>query len=154
MHQMSSDIVEHILVNFTKDELAYLDNCAFLISGGSGFVAEWIVSILYSILPNDSSPKIILVSRDPARLSLKYKKYQNLKVVTWQDLPIESVGEKAGDLIVIHASVPAASGESILATDINSYSTNTEILVETTLNEGLPIEFDEVRSVLFIEKQN
>ena len=30
----------------------------------------------------------------------------------------------------------------------------TEILVETTLNEGLPIEFDEVRSVLFIEKQN
>lgn len=30
----------------------------------------------------------------------------------------------------------------------------TEILVETTLKEGLPIEFDEVRSVLFIEKQN
>ena len=30
----------------------------------------------------------------------------------------------------------------------------TEILVETTLNEGLPIEFDEVRSLLFIEKQN
>ncbi|MDB4767934.1 isoleucine--tRNA ligase [Flavobacteriaceae bacterium] len=30
----------------------------------------------------------------------------------------------------------------------------TEILVETTLKEGLPIEFDEVRSVLYIEKQN
>jgi isoleucyl-tRNA synthetase len=30
----------------------------------------------------------------------------------------------------------------------------TEILVETKLNEGLPIEFDEVRSVLFIKKQN
>ena len=30
----------------------------------------------------------------------------------------------------------------------------TEILVETTLKEGLPIEFDEVRSELFIEKQN
>lgn len=30
----------------------------------------------------------------------------------------------------------------------------TEILVETTLKDGLPIEFDEVRSVLFIEKQN
>lgn len=30
----------------------------------------------------------------------------------------------------------------------------TEILIETTLKDGLPIEFDEVRSVLYIEKQN
>jgi len=134
---MSSDIVEHILANFTKDELVYLDNCAFLISGGSGFVAEWIVSILYSILPNDSSPNVILVSRNPARISLKYKKYRNLKVVSWQDLPIENVGEKAEDLIVIHASVPAASGESILTTDIDSYSRNTEILVEAALKAKL-----------------
>jgi nucleoside-diphosphate-sugar epimerase len=137
MHQLSPDIVEHILANFTKDEISYLNSCVFLISGGNGFAAEWIVSILYSLSPKDSLPKIALISRDPAKIAMKYKNYHNLKAVSWQNLSFENVGEDVTNFIVIHSSVPAASGENILGAEIDSYSKNTEILLDAALKVSL-----------------
>jgi nucleoside-diphosphate-sugar epimerase len=137
MHQMSPDIVEHMLANFTQDELAYLNSCAFLISGGSGFAAEWIVSILYSLSRDTSLPQIALLSRNPDKIAMKYKWYHNLNVVSWQNLTLGNVGEGAKNFVVIHSSVPAASGENILATEIGSYSRNTEILVDAALKVSL-----------------
>lgn len=134
---MSSGIVEHILANFTKDELAYLNSCTFLLSGGSGFAAEWIVSILYGLSSDDSLPQIVLLGRDPDKIAMKYKSYHNLKVVSWQNLPFENMEEGATNFVIIHSSVPAASGEKILATEIDSYSRNTEILVDAALKVSL-----------------
>lgn len=137
MHQMSPDLVEHILANFTKEELTYLNSSAYLISGGSGFAAEWIVSILFSLSPDDSLPQITLLSRDPNKIAMKYKSYHNLKVVSWQNLPFENVADGATNFVVIHSSVPAASGENILETEIDSYSRNTETLVGAALKVSL-----------------
>lgn len=133
MHQMSPEIVEHIQSNFTKKELAYLNDCTFLISGGNGFAAEWIVSILYSLSSNNTLPRVVLLSRDPANVSLKYKGYHNLKTINWKNISPENVGETSKNFAIIHCSVPAASGENILTTDIESYSRNTETLLNAAL---------------------
>lgn len=130
---MSSNIVEHILANFTKDELPYFNSCTLLISGGSGFATEWIVSILYGLSSDNSLPQIVLLGRDPDKVAMKYKSNHNLKVVSWQNLPFENMEEGSTNFVIIHSSKPVASREKILATENDSYLRNKEILVDAAL---------------------
>lgn len=134
MHAIKSPLREHILANFSQNDLQELAECEFIITGGSGFVTEWIVSVIHSIVKKGPLPRIRIVTRDVAKSMSRLDGYGNLSAIDWRNMTDEKQFSIKSNLVVIHTSVPAASGEAVRSDRLHSYYANTKLLLDIVTN--------------------
>jgi nucleoside-diphosphate-sugar epimerase len=114
MFELNDEFKKHAGKAFSEYELHLLSQRKFYISGGTGFVGRWIITILRNVIEENNLPKITIISRTPVEASKLFIPYKNLSITDWGSINLESLIKPSKQQVVgFHSSVPASGGQSI-----------------------------------------
>ncbi len=112
---------------FTLEEINAVCMRSYYISGGTGFVGQWIISTINALAGKKSGPQIKVITRSPFNAQKNFIHLKNISVLDWRELDIHTFST-AGDpkIVAFHSSVPAASGVNINENEIDKFKEITE----------------------------
>ena len=123
---INSSVKAHILKNFSIQEKEFLCSKSFYISGGTGFVGRWIISVLLNLLEGEKLPAITILTRNPQKARNLFTNENLIRTISWQELdsiPNNDFSNK--EICGIHSGVPASSGEIISEEDVKFFGIKT-----------------------------
>lgn len=122
---INSRIKSHMQNNFSIQEIEFLSSKSFYISGGTGFVGRWIISVLLNLLSEENFPEITILTRNPQKAQNLFTNENSIRMISWQELdsiPTHNFSNRK--VFGIHAGVPASSGEIISNKDVRLFGNN------------------------------
>ena len=115
--------------SFTQEELNSVKNSCYFLSGGTGFIGKWIITILNCMFVDGDKPSVKVITRNPYKAVELFRNYGNVSIVDWNMLTFELNTQVISNRMIVgfHAGVPAASGDGIELHEVERYRKNTEI---------------------------
>ena len=128
MYKLKSDVVAYVQNSFTQEEVNSVRNSSYFLSGGTGFIGKWIVTILSYLVVDGKKPSVKVITRNPFNAVELFRNHDNVSIVDWATLTLELNTQVFSNRMIVgfHAGVPAASGDGIEPYEVERYKKNTE----------------------------
>ena len=129
VYDLNSDLVSYVQGSFTQDEIKSAQDSCYFLSGGTGFIGNWIVTLLSCLVVDGRKPSVTVISRNPEKAEALFQSHDNVSIINWDMLTFELNKQviRNRNIVGFHAGVPAASGDGIEPHDIERFRRNTEI---------------------------
>ena len=115
--------------SFTQEEINSVRDTCYFLSGGTGFIGKWIITILSCLVVDGDKPSVKVITRNPVKAVELFRNHRYVSIVDWDMLTFELNTQVISDKMIVgfHAGVPAASGDGIELYEVERYRKNTEI---------------------------